>query len=136
MDDAMVRVRHDLFLQNKGRLEEMAHRAVFEKNMNPSDFLVVCIHADDPAWIELVEFLMPGHDWQQYRDRGEKPVVRSSALIGLRDYVSEVVPDIKDALFAEVPDGHVLAISFDVGGASVFHVCFTSDKDMKRVSIQ
>ncbi|MFC1645247.1 hypothetical protein ACFL08_04440 [Patescibacteria group bacterium] len=136
MDTTRMSIRHDLFLLNKERLEQMAHRAVFDKNMNPSDFLVVCIHVDDPAWTELVDFLMPGQNWQQYRDRGEKPVARGSVSIDLREHIAEVVPRIKDALFAEPPDGYVLAASFDAGGASVYHVSFTQDKDMKKINVQ
>ena len=60
---------------NRDRLTQLAARAR-EKTKEGEAQCVVCVDVDDPTWTPLVEMLMPGHDWDVYRNRGEKPVAR------------------------------------------------------------
>jgi len=113
--------RDVLYRQNEDRLGELAHRAI-QKGMGVNDFVTVCIDVDDPSWTELVDELMPGHDWDAYRARGEKPVARGTVNASIVDYLSEVVPDITPALRGNLPPGKARVIVMGNGGASVYHV--------------
>lgn len=113
--------REELFQLNKDRLEHMAFRAL-KKGMSNEDFVAVCIDVDDPSWTEVVDLLMPGHNWQEYRDRGEKPVARGTAMAVINEYLSEVVPDIAPVLVGHLPTGVVRAIVMGDGGASVYQI--------------
>ena len=114
-----VEERQELFELNKDRLEEIAQSAITNKGLKLGEFVIVCIEVDDPSWIDLVDHLMPGADWQQFRDKGEAPVVRGSVELSMRDYVSEVMPDLAKVLHTEPPNGSVQAIVMGSGGASV-----------------
>ena len=122
-----AQVRDDLFQLNIKRLEQFAFRAL-QKGSRPDQFIVVCIDVDDPAWTEVVDGLMPGYDWQQYRDRGEKPVARGTAhASGLRGYLGIAVPDIEVALTGPLPDGAARAVVMAEGGASVYFITPTPE---------
>ncbi len=45
----------------------------------PADVVIVLINVDDPHGRLMADALMPGHDWQAYRDRGEVPFARGLA---------------------------------------------------------
>jgi hypothetical protein len=69
-------VRAEFYNLNKDRLAQLAERARAKTNEMGVKYGVICIDVDDPAWTPLVDILMPGHDWESYRARGEKPVAR------------------------------------------------------------
>lgn len=114
--------REAFFELNRERLEHLAYRAINNKGLAPDEFVTVCIDVDDPNWTEIVDHLMPGHNWQQYRDRGEKPVARGTVNAVISEYLSKVVPDIAPALTGHLPTGAVRAIVMGDGGASVYHI--------------
>lgn len=114
-------IRNELFILNKERLEQMAFRAL-QKGFAPDAFVTVCIDVDDPTWTEVVECLMPNQNWQEIRDRGEKPVARGTALAELSDYISEIAPDLKTSLTGPLPDGLVRTIIMAGTGASVYFI--------------
>lgn len=120
--DNGMEIRDVLFHGNKRRLEELAYRAIHKKKLLPEDFVIVCINANDLSWADLVEHLMPGHDWQQYRDRKEKPVARGIVYASICDYLKKAVPGIADALVGALPEGYVRAVVLDDGGASVYNI--------------
>jgi|GEM_PF-3247219 len=117
-----VEKREKFFQLNKKRLEELAHRAINVLKINPEDFVIVCIEVDDPHWTELADYLVPNQDWQKFRDRGEIPVARGSVLSNIREFIKEMVPDITEALYRELPDGNVRAVVMGSGGASVYFI--------------
>lgn len=111
--------RETFFNLNAGRLSELAWRAVFVKNLRRNTFFIICIDYDDPAWRDLADALMPGHDWQSYRDRGERPVARGSVMTsGVGDYLKEVVPAIAAAFDLRLADDQALAVVLAAGGAT------------------
>lgn len=116
--------RQELMELNRSRLEELAYRAIHYKYMKPKDFFVICIHVDDLAWTDLVEELMPGQDWQAYRDRGEIPVVRGSVWRkSVGGYLGQVCPAIRPVLGnPDVSEQIVQAVVLAAGGASVYEV--------------
>lgn len=62
--------------------DRIAHfkRRLFERGMSASDALITVLNVDDPHGGPLADALMPGHNWQQYRDRGEVPFARGLAM--------------------------------------------------------
>jgi len=66
-----------LLAANAERLERFAERARRRDNV-----CFVLLDVDDARGAALADKLMPGHDWQSYRDRGEAPVARGLAGLG------------------------------------------------------
>lgn len=116
-----LEARDAFFQPNRERLEQMAWRAL-QRGLTPEQFVTVCIDVDDPSWTEIVDLLMPGHNWQEYRDRGEKPVARGIARAGINDYLRTVAPDIETVLTGPLLDGTVRAIVMAYGGVSVYFI--------------
>ena len=87
------------------------------------------IDVDDPSWIDVVDALMPNHNWQEYRDRGEKPVARGSAYAeGLSNYLCRIVPDIETELTGATPAGTIRAIVMAEGGINVYIITPSPEK--------
>jgi hypothetical protein len=55
---------------------------VRERGLSPKNVVIVVLNVDDIHGGPLAEALMPGHDWQEYRDRGEVPFARGLAVRG------------------------------------------------------
>lgn len=66
-----------LLAANAERVEHFAERA-----RGRDDVCFVLLDVDDARGAALADVLMPGHDWQQYRDRGETPIARGLATLG------------------------------------------------------
>jgi hypothetical protein len=115
-------MRQEIFDDSAQRLADMAHRAVHVLGHAPADIVTVAIHVDDPDWTDLAETLMPGADWQSYRDRGEKPIARGTAMAGVANYIAHVCPTLAESIHTGPPDGHLFAFVMDGGGASVYAV--------------
>ena len=112
--------RDILFHSNRERLEQLAWRAI-QRGLSPSQFITVLIDVDDPAWKEVVDNLMPGQNWQQYRDQGQKPLARGTVTGDFVSILSKVVPAIAPALDPNrMPSGLVKAVIMGNGGASVY----------------
>ncbi len=62
--------------------ERIAHfvRRIGERGQTGDDVVIVVINVDTPLGKPLADALMPGHDWQAYRDRGEIPFARGLAV--------------------------------------------------------
>lgn len=89
-----------------------------ERGDSPKEVLVTFINVDDPFGKKLADALMPGHDWQSYRDRGETPIARG--LAG-REGIQEVLGAF-DAEAAEKLRGiaGVAIVVVDSGAAEIF----------------
>lgn len=110
--------RAEFFNQNEERLRQMAVRAREKTIEEGSEQVVVCIDVDDPTWTLLVDMLMPGHDWDSYRARGETPVARGVVpREPIEMTVKEFYPACED--FNNV-EGTVNMVVFAAGGAGVF----------------
>jgi hypothetical protein len=66
-------------LEENGDRVEHFKRRMGELNQTPEECVIVILSVDDPHGAEIADILMPDHDWQQYRDRGEKPIARGLA---------------------------------------------------------
>lgn len=80
------------FAANADRIKHFAGRVV-ELGRSGADTVITLIDVDDPTGNGRIfaDLLMPGQDWQQYRDRGETPVARGLAA-------KEAFPDILSEL--------------------------------------
>ncbi len=61
--------------------DRVAHfkRRLAELNRTPADTVIVLINADDPYGRPFADLLMPGADFQQFRDAGQVPYARGLA---------------------------------------------------------
>lgn len=71
--------------------ERLAHFA--ERARGRDDVCFVLLDVDDARGAALADVLMPGHDWQQYRRRGETPIARGLAtfdgMVSVLEGISE-----------------------------------------------
>ena len=114
--------RAGLFRLNHTRLREMAASAA-RKGLSPEVAVLVCIDVDDPTWKFLVDALMPGHDWEAIRARGELPVARGSAMReGVEGAAMALYPACKGELEIPLPVGVYRGLIFAAGGVSAVHI--------------
>jgi len=66
------------FEMNKERVTHFAKR-IEEKGLSPADIVIVILNVDDTHGGPIADMLMPGHNWQEFRDRGETPFARGLA---------------------------------------------------------
>jgi hypothetical protein len=67
-----------VFEAQHDRIKHFTKRAV-ELGYTNKDLVIVLINVDTEFGRPLAEMLMPDHDWQQYRDKGEIPFARGLA---------------------------------------------------------
>lgn len=53
---------------------------VREQGRDPAAMVIVILEVDDPLGGAVANRLMPGHDWQPIRDRGQMPVACGLAM--------------------------------------------------------
>jgi len=79
---AMIRAieKHNckgMFTLNKERVRYFVDR--IRQRYSPKQVVITLINVDDPHGGPIADMLMPGQDWQTYRDRGEMPIARGIA---------------------------------------------------------
>ena len=118
--------RQTLYEENVLRLLSMANRHL-NLGRTSSDFLIVCIDVDDPAWTWLVDELMPNHDWQSIRRLGLTPVARGVVIVDLIEIICKICPDVAHA-FQDPTEPHIVrALVMGGGGVSVYLLETTPD---------
>ncbi len=72
------------------QLDKINHfkNRITEKELDPQSVVINIIHVDARYGFEIAEMLMPGHDWQQYRDKGEEPFASG---ISLKEGIIEII---------------------------------------------
>lgn len=101
----------------RGNAERIMHfqRRAEELGRSGRDTVITLANADDPAGGVLAELLMPGHDWQQYRDAGEIPVARGLALkSGIVNFLEEAGYTTAAAELANTDDLRVVVLEAEV----------------------
>lgn len=99
-------------MQDQVRMTQLERRAQEKTAEVGEQQLVVCIDVDDPTWTFLVDMLMPGASWDEFRARGERPVARGVVPAApLADIVSKTYPAAGD-----VPTDRVSVLVFAAGG--------------------
>ena len=122
--DALVMIRAVGKYNCRGTLEMNADRVAHfkgrlaELGLSPRDAVITVINVDDPHGAVLAEALMPGHDWQAYRDRGETPFARGlSSTEGVQGFLDAMDEDAATKL-REMTDLSVVVV--DHGVAEIF----------------
>jgi len=107
----------------KWLIEANTERVAYFKNRikdlgKTSDDVVIVLHVDDPQAGLLADLLMPGHDWQAYRDRGEVPVARGLAgRLGIQEALDNLDPEAGEKLRKSTS---VAVVAMDFGVAEVY----------------
>jgi|SRR5580698_2224920 hypothetical protein len=102
---------------NAERVEYFRHR-VRERGLEPSAVVIVLLNVDDRHGGLLADALMPGHNWQEYRDRGEVPYARGLAMrVGIRGFISDI--DKEAAAKLDAISG-IAVVVVDFGTVEVF----------------
>jgi hypothetical protein len=108
--------RAAFYLLNYDAMLRLANRAQ-ETGRTHETHIIVAIDADDPAWTNLRDALMPGHDWDAYRARGEAPVARGIVPKSyFAPWLYEMVPALRGSLERQPVLTHI-ALIFTNGGA-------------------
>jgi len=100
--------------------ERVAHfkTRLAERGLNPQDTVITLVNVDDPHGSLLAHALMPGHDWQEYRDRGETPFARGLASReGMQAFLEEIDEEAASKL-RDMTDAAVVVV--DYGVAEIF----------------
>lgn len=78
--NAIAKLKCEDTLQlNRDRVEHFKRRLA-EREMTADQVVIVLLNVDDVNGGQLAEGLMPGHNWQEIRDRGEIPFARGLAM--------------------------------------------------------
>lgn len=82
----------ELLRANAQRIAHFRDR-LLARQLDAAEVVIVVIDVDDRQGAVLAEHLMPGHDWDAYRARGEVPVARGLAgRAGVEDFVAHIAP--------------------------------------------
>lgn len=100
--------------------DRVAHfkRRLKDRNMTAAEAVIVVINVDDIHGGPLANTLMPGHNWQEFRDRGEIPFARGLAM---RDGIQEYLEHFDCEAAAKLKDmTNVAVVVVDRGVAEIF----------------
>ena len=115
----------DFFAGNAKRVRHFSERAA-ELGRSGEDTVITLVNVDDPIGKMLADALMPGHDWQRYRDAGEIPVARGlAAKEGMPEFMEGVGFQVAADELRSTSDLRVLVIGFDT--ALVLGVEFSAE---------
>jgi len=111
--------RNTLLLNIERVIHFITRMAVLGKSSD--EVVIVIINVDDPHGGPLADHLMPGHDWQEYRDRGEVPFARG--LVD-REAMGEILATFDQMAADKLADagGNAVVVVVDRGVAEVFEV--------------
>lgn len=111
------------FELNRDRVTHFQARSVeiaAARGMRPDELVIMIINVNDPTGGQLTEKLMPGHDWQSIRDRGEIPFARGLVgRAGIQDILDVFDPDAAETL--RTFDGLAVVV-IDYGFASIHEI--------------
>lgn len=123
----MSDLRHQLLAESEERIAHFARR-VRERGLNPSAVVIVVLDVDHPIGGLLADVLMPGHDWQRYRDEGARPVARGIATLdGIADVVAAAWGDTCAEKLRSAPPGSVAVCCIGDGGITTANVEIPTD---------
>lgn len=105
-----------LLAANAERLAHFADRA-----RGRDDVCFVLLDADDTRGAALADVLMPGHDWQAYRGRGEKPVARGLTTLGGMVRALEAMQEGLSSAWMFCGDGDLPVVVMTEGAVLVTH---------------
>ena len=119
---AIIRAVHKHNCQNTFdmSIDRVAHfkQRLSERGMTAEQAVIVILNVDDMHGGPLADVLMPGHNWQEIRDRDEVPFARGLAMRGgIEDAIRVFDTEAADKLQSM---SEVAAVVVDHGVAEVF----------------
>ncbi|MFA6458978.1 MAG: hypothetical protein WCV79_01090 [Candidatus Paceibacterota bacterium] len=103
--------------QNADRVQHFKNR-IRERGLSAEQVLIVLLNVDDPHGGPIAELLMPGHNWQEYRDKGEVPFARGLAQ---RSGIEEIIGKFDTEAAKKLSETKDIAVAVvDHGVAEVF----------------
>ncbi len=105
------------FELNADRVAHFKQR-LSERGMTADQAVIVLLNVDDVHGGPLADVLMPGHNWQEIRDRGEVPFARGLAM---RDGIQDAIGTFDEEAAAKLKGmAEVAVVVVDRGVAEVF----------------
>lgn len=102
-------------------LDRVAHfkGRMTERGLSPDDVVIVLVNVDDVNGGPLADALMPGTDWQQFRNQGQVPFARGLAgRPGIQEILAAFDKEAAEKL--EAMPGTSAVVVVDHGVAEVF----------------
>lgn len=96
--------------------ERVGHfkKRIDERGLTSADVVIVILNVDDPHGGPITEMLMPNHNWQEYRERGEVPFARGlAARDGIEAAIGIFDPE-ASAKLREMKDVAVVVVDHQV----------------------
>lgn len=104
-------------VMNADRVAHFKQR-LSDRGMTPDQAVIVILNVDDVHGGPLADALMPGHNWQEIRDRGEVPFARGLAM---RDGIQNAIGTFDEEAAAKLKNmTDVVVVVVDRGVAEVF----------------
>lgn len=103
---------------NADRVEHFKRRLTV-RGLTAAEAVIVILNVDDPNGGPIAEMFMPGHNWQQYRDRGETPFARGLEMRAVIEDTLDLFDKEAAAKLREMTEYAVVVV--DYGVAEIFH---------------
>lgn len=97
-------------------IQSSAHKAIYVQERKNDEFVILCVEVDDGFGSKLVQEMMPDENWQQIRDRGEKPLMQWIGSASMCYDLAEDLPDLEKEL-TEPPPSHAIKVIIIASGA-------------------
>jgi len=113
--------RNAIYSQTMPRLQHLAWRALTVLGKKNDEVVIICVQVDS-TWRDLVDDLMPGHDWDAIRATGAEPIAQGIVLWSLCEFIAQEFPDIAKAVLEVPPPGKMKVIVLNDGGCTIYEL--------------
>ncbi|KKS30632.1 MAG: hypothetical protein UV60_C0006G0039 [Parcubacteria group bacterium GW2011_GWA2_43_11] len=113
--------RKKMYTESYSRLQHFAWRALNVHKKSNTELVVVCIQVKS-KWKPLVDFLMPGYDWEANHATNVELTAKGIAGWGICNIVAGMSPNIADAATKEPTEGHFKVFVLADGGVTIYEI--------------
>jgi hypothetical protein len=103
-------------------LAALAYDLINLKGKPNTSFLMLCIDVEEKRWRPIVDFLMPNHDWSQYKKGAEILTIRGHISSTFYPILWAELPKSIHLILEVPPSGMVKALILAAGGATFYHL--------------
>ena len=111
---------HETIAEQIAALEHFAFIGLFELELDPEEFVVYCIKAED-TWRTLIEALLPDMDWQQPCAGRDTPTL-CGIIDDANEFFSLDFPEIIDLLEQPMAKGKVKCLVLEAERIAVYNI--------------